>query len=66
MTKQQIIDDQDRQIKQLSLNDRWLIGKIDAICYALSPNFVGTWQQRAEEALRAAKEIEKKRNKEKS
>lgn len=47
--------------EQLASNCRWLIGITDAICWELCPDKCGTWQQRAEYALEAAKEIGKKR-----
>ena len=45
--------------EQLASNCRWLIGITDAINRELCPDKIGTWQQRAEYALEAAKEIRK-------
>ena len=49
-----------RRAEQLANNCRWLIGITDAICMELCPDKCGTWQQRAEYALEAAKEIGQK------
>jgi hypothetical protein len=49
--------DVSRQAEQLHLNCKWLIEKTDAIFYALCPNKIGTWQQRAEMAAQAAVEL---------
>jgi hypothetical protein len=46
-----------RRAEQLASNCRWLIGITDAINRDLCPDKIGTWQQRAEYALEAAKEI---------
>jgi len=51
------IEDLSRQVAQLGINCRWLIGKIDTIFYALCPNKIGTWQGRAEMAAQAAVEF---------
>jgi hypothetical protein len=51
------IEDLSRQVAQLGINCRWLIGKIDTIFYALCPNKIGTWQGRAEMAAQAAVEL---------
>ena len=45
--------DNDR-IKQLELNCKWLIDKIDVIHDALCPEKTGTWQGRAQQAANAA------------
>ena len=49
--------DEQRRVKQLETNQRWLLECTDEICYALCPDFIGTWQQRAEQAVKRAKEI---------
>jgi hypothetical protein len=48
--------------EQLVVNCRWLIEKIDTIFYALCPNKIGTWQQRAEMAALKAVELANKRS----
>ena len=42
------------QIKQMQINQKFLIGCIDAIHAALCPGQTGTWQVRAEQAVIAA------------
>ena len=51
-----------RRAEQLADNCRWLIGITDAINRELCPDKIGTWQDRANYALEAAKEIGKKRH----
>jgi hypothetical protein len=51
------IEDLSRQVAQLSTNCRWLIAQMDTVFYALCPNKIGTWQQRAEMAAQAAGEL---------
>ena len=46
-----------RRAEQLASNCRWLIGITDGIWQELCQGKIGTWQQRAEYALEAAKEI---------
>jgi hypothetical protein len=46
-----------RRAEQLASNCRWLIGITDGIWQELCQDKIGTWQQRAEYALEAAKEI---------
>ena len=48
-------NDTEQRIKQLSLNADWLRERIDEIHAALCPGQNGTWQQRAEQAVTAAK-----------
>ena len=43
--------------EQLGLNCNWLIKKMDEIFYTLCPDQAGTWQQRAEMAVKKVKEI---------
>ena len=42
---------------QLWLNITWLVDKIDRIHEVLCPGQNGTWQQRAEQAVKAAKSL---------
>jgi dihydrofolate reductase (trimethoprim resistance protein) len=46
-----------RQDDQLKLNCEWLIDKIDRIHGALCGDQIGTWQQRAEQAVKAVEYI---------
>ena len=39
---------------QLGINCRWLIAQLDAIHAALCPDHIGTWQERAQAAVKAA------------
>jgi len=43
--------------EQMSINCQWLIDKIDEIHDCLCPDELGTWQQRAEQAVRAAQRV---------
>lgn len=47
--------DEKRRIIQLETNMKWLLGHTDEICYALCPDFIGTWQERAKAAVKAAR-----------
>lgn len=47
----------ERRAEQLSKNCRWLINQIDQIHMALCPGELGTWQDRARQAVAAAKYI---------
>jgi len=51
----------ERQLAQSSLNTGWLLAKIDRIHTSLCPGSSGTWQQRAEHAVKHALEIELQR-----
>lgn len=53
------IDLEKRRADQLAVNCSFLIQITDAICNIVSPKFIGTWQDRAKEALRAVKEGKK-------
>jgi hypothetical protein len=46
-----------KRADQLGINCKWLIEKIEEISYALCPDKIGTWQQRAEWAALKAKEL---------
>ncbi len=48
----------ERELKQLKVNERWLIEQIDAVHSILCSNRVGTWQDRARQVVKAAKKIE--------
>ena len=39
---------------QLGVNCRWLIDRLDRVCHALAPGYVGSWQDRANKAVEAA------------
>lgn len=45
------------RVEQLSRNCKWLIGQIDQIHAALCPGELGTWQDRAKQAVAAAKPL---------
>lgn len=53
----QLRDSEKQRADQLGINCRWLIDKIDRVHRALCPGQYGTWQQRAEQAVEAAKRI---------
>jgi len=55
-----------RRAEQLASNCRWLIGITDGIWMEICSEKNGTWQQRAEHALEAAKKIGLKRRTEAS
>jgi len=40
-----------RNAEQSSLNIKWLMDKTDKVCYTLDPDFIGTWQERAKNAV---------------
>jgi hypothetical protein len=42
---------------QLGINCRWLVAQLDEIHEALCPGHIGTWQDRAQKAVEAAKII---------
>jgi hypothetical protein len=42
---------------QLGINCRWLIDRLDRVCHALAPGYVGTWQDRANKAVEAAEAL---------
>ena len=44
------------QLDQSSINTRWLLASLDEIHDALCPEQSGTWQQRVEQAVKAAKQ----------
>ena len=46
--------DEKRTKEQQDINVRWLVAQIDRIHNALCPDQMGTWQQRAEQAVAAA------------
>ena len=48
------VEAEKRRADQLGLNCSWLIDKIDRIHAAMCPGQHGTWQQRAEQAVKAA------------
>lgn len=50
-----------RQLSQMTLNTRWLIERMDLIHAALCPGHIGTWQERAEEAVRVAEMLAQRR-----
>lgn len=54
---------QKMRIKQLEINCKWLTDKMDIIhsCLCSGPRQNGTWQQRAEHAVKAAQLIKKER-----
>jgi hypothetical protein len=43
--------------EQLARNVRWLIGRLDAIHDCLCPLQWGTWQERADQSVEAAKKV---------
>jgi hypothetical protein len=47
----------ERRAEQLSRNCKWLINQIDQIHSAICPNGIGTWQDRAKQAVKTAMEI---------
>jgi len=49
--------DELRQMAQAATNTRWLIAVIDEIHAALCPDETGTWQERARQAIDAAKKL---------
>lgn len=51
--------DEKRRADQLGVNCDWLIEQIDRIHVALCPGQRGTWQQRADQAVKAAGEVQK-------
>lgn len=46
-----------RRLKQLELNQRFLISKFDELHAILCPRKMGTWQQRIEQVIVAVKEL---------
>lgn len=42
---------------QLVINCRWLIDRLDRVCHALAPGYVGSWQDMANKAVEAAEAI---------
>lgn len=46
-----------RRLKQLELNQRWLIAKFDELHAILCPNKHGTWQQRIEQVCDVVKQL---------
>lgn len=55
-------DSDKRRIQQLSINCDWLRNQIDLIHDALCPGQLGTWQDRALQAVAAAEKIAKERD----
>lgn len=51
------VEAEKRRADQLELNCSWLIDKIDRIHAALCPGQFGAWQQRAEQAVKAAESL---------
>lgn len=51
------VEAEKRRVDQLALNCKWLVDKIDRIHAALCPGQHGTWQQRAEQAVKAAESL---------
>jgi hypothetical protein len=49
--------DEKRRAKQMDINFNFLMGHIERIHDALCPDHIGTWQQRAEAATKAAELI---------
>jgi len=45
------------QHQQMTVNVLWLVGQIDRIHAALCPGQMGTWQERATQAVEAAERI---------
>jgi DNA-directed RNA polymerase subunit RPC12/RpoP len=56
-TKMALLQDEKRRADQLGANCDWLIEQIDRIHVALCPGQRGTWQQRADQAVKAAGEL---------
>lgn len=56
-------DGENRRVQQLEINMKFLLQCTDTICYNLRPDFIGTWQQRAEAACEASKQITLEREK---
>lgn len=54
-------DGDSRRAEQLDTNMKFLLECTDAVCHLLLPDFVGTWQERAEAAVGEAKRISKER-----
>ena len=52
-----LVGSERRRLKQMETNTHWLINQIDAIHFALCPDQNGTWQQRAEQSVKAARAI---------
>ena len=52
-----IVGGDKQRADQLGINYTWLIDKIDRIHAALCPDAMGTWQQRAEQAVKAAERL---------
>lgn len=42
---------------QLGINCRWMIDRLDQVCSALAPEFIGSWQNRANKAVELAEAI---------
>lgn len=51
------VESEARRADQLGINCRWLVAQLDEIHAALCPGHVGTWQDRAQKAVEAAKII---------
>jgi len=49
---------EDQRVRQLEINQKFLMEITDSICYTLDPTFIGTWQQRAQRAEQKAKELQ--------
>lgn len=54
-----------RVAEQMSINFNFLMDAINIIHFHLCPGKMGTWQQRTEQAVEAAKEISRKKRKRK-
>lgn len=51
------VESEARRADQLGINCRWLVAQLDEIHAALCPGHIGTWQDRAQKAVEAAKII---------
>ena len=51
------VESEARRAYQLGINCRWLVAQLDEIHAALCPGHIGTWQDRAQKAVEAAKII---------
>jgi len=56
----EIPEDEHARAEQLALNLHWLIARIDVIHECLCPKQYGSWQQRAEQAVLAARKLKNK------
>jgi len=51
------MNDLKRQIQQLEINNRFLLSRFDVVHDMLCPDHLGTWQQRVEATVKAAKKL---------